>query len=237
MANNESVQDLILANLLFEFCDTYCIGWDKDFSKLRVVFSQNYSWMTVRSKILDFVVLVQYLEKNNYIGLFSSSFTDDSFVYNKSKYEVIGEFPNILIFEKGKQAAIKFQSEDLSFSDNCTFNVKTHVPGKMVEENIKLGKILLDLINSTYHPTQTLKAFVKNGFKTKEDIRYKCAQRTSWIAIGVSLLIGIASLFQNCHSSRISESQHLEILDSLRQVSKMISYHNNANIVMPSSSR
>lgn len=231
MANNKSEQDLFLASLLFEFCDSYCIGWDKEFSKLRVAFSPNNSWMTVRSKILDFIVLVQYLEKNNYIGLFSSNFTNDCLLYDKSKYKVIGDFPNISIFRIGEQAKIKFKSDHISFNqENALFNVKTHVPGKMVEENIKLGKILLQLINSTYHPTQTLKEFVKNGFKTKDDIRFKRQHRVSWIAIGVSLFIGIASLLQNCHNTKVIASQQRDEVICSKNDSTLLQSQNRDEI-------
>lgn len=232
MVNHESDQDCIIARLLFEFCDVYCIGWDKKTNSLRIACHPDRDWASVRKDLLDFIVLVQYLEANSYIGLFSSDFTEENLVYNKSKYEIIGEFPNLTIFEKAKRINVHFNTNQIHFDGkDMLFEAKTHIPGIMYEGNIKLGEILKSLFNSIYHPTQTLKEFVKNGFKTKEDIRYKWTQIAAWTAIGVSLFVGMVSLFQNCHSSKVIESQQVEILDSLRQ-SSVIKANQNNSIMM-----
>lgn len=45
--------------------------------------------------------------------------------------------------------------------------------------------------------TDELVEFVKNKFKTIEDIRFKKSMRNSWIAIGVAIVIGILSFIIN----------------------------------------
>lgn len=232
MVNHESDQDCIIARLLFDFCDTYCIGWDETSYSLRVACSPDRDWPSVRNEILDFIVLLDYLEKNFFIGLFSSQFTDDNLVYDKSRYEVKGEFPKISIFEKGQTVEVNVNHQQILFNgESVKFNSKIHKPGVMYQGNIKLGDTLKRLFNSTYHPTQALKDFVNRGFQTKEDIRYKWTQIAAWTAIGISLFVGMVSLFHNCQSSKVIESQQVEILDSLRQSSVIKANQNNSNMM------
>lgn len=205
MAHRESIQDLLVVSLLFEFCNVYIIGWDKEYRNLKVAFPKHLEWETVRSQIFDFIVLMKHLEQSNYIGLFSANFTQKNLLYNEDKYQVNGEFPNITIFEKGT-TNLTFKTGNINI-DNQQYSCFTNRPSKMVVENSKVGYLLFELVNSTYHPTQSLIDFVDKGFKTKEDKRFNYTQWTAWIAIGVSLFIGIASLLQNCHNTKVIASQ------------------------------
>ena len=232
MVNHVLDQDSIIARLMFEFCNVYCIGWDKETNSLRVACHPDRDWASVRNDILDFIVLVQYLEANSYIGLFSSDFTEENLVYNKGKYEIDGEFPNLTIFEKAKRINVHFNTNQILFDGkDMLFEAKTHIPGIMFEGNIKLGEILKRLFNSTYHPTQTLKEFVKNGFQTKEDIRFKKQQRASWAAIIVALLVGIGGIVQNCQNTS-GMMRHQENIDNMHKDTAVVVSQNVSDSLM-----
>lgn len=212
MAHRNNIQDVLVVSLLFEFCNVYVIGWDKEYKNLKVAFPKYLEWEIVRNQIFDFIVLLKHLEQSNYIGIFSANFTQKNLLYNEDKYQVNGEFPNITIFEKGT-ANLTFKTGDINI-DNQQYSCLTNRPSKMVVENSKVGHLLFELVNSTYHPTQSLIDFVDRGFKTKEDKRYDYTLWTSWVAIGISLFIGIASLLQNCHNANvISSQQESEVAD------------------------
>ena len=168
----------------------------------------------------------------SYIGLFSSDFTEENLVYNKGKYEIDGEFPNLTIFEKAKRINVHFNTNQILFDGkDMLFEAKTHIPGIMFEGNIKLGEILKRLFNSTYHPTQTLKEFVKNGFQTKEDIRFKKQQRASWAAIIVALLVGIGGIVQNCQNTS-GMMRHQENIDNMHKDTAVVVSQNVSDSLM-----
>ena len=38
MAHRDNIQDVLVVSLLFEFCNVYVIGWDKEYKNLKVAF-------------------------------------------------------------------------------------------------------------------------------------------------------------------------------------------------------
>lgn len=44
--------------------------------------------------------------------------------------------------------------------------------------------------------SQELRDYVKNGFKTIEDIRFRKQQIATWVSIGVAVLLGLAGIFR-----------------------------------------
>ncbi len=215
MAHNEHLQDRCLIELLFEFCDVYAIGWDKDFTKLQVAFNKQLEWGTVRNQIFDFIVLIQYLEHNHYIGVFSANLTNENFLYNKEKYKIEGDFPNIKFLEKQGEIKIEHGSGSLQINtpDGKPFNVYAVHRPTLVEEVSNVGKILYRLINSTYHPTQILVDFVDTGFKTKEDKRFRKTYQQTWWAIAVTAIIGILGILApkcSCSHDKVSHASKIE---------------------------
>lgn len=77
------------------------------------------------------------------------------------------------------------------------FNEKGHkiVNWAFTDQYIK--QLILDNIDLNIFPSEELRAFVNNNFKTKHDIRHTQTIKVAWTAIFISILIGLSGFFLN----------------------------------------
>lgn len=190
MAYPPEPQDTCCISLFEKFSNCYLIRWSKERSQLELVFDHNKEWIEVRNTIFDIVVLLEYLESNRYIGVFSMDLLKDNQIFNSNKYE-LQEQENGLILIWAKD---KVQLDIKSTSLNGTYERKILLATQMLKENTSIGEHIMKYANSSYHTTQNLRDFVDNGFKTREDLRYEKTHKQTWIAIGVSILVGLFSI-------------------------------------------
>lgn len=76
---------------------------------------------------------------------------------------------------------------------------KIYVEDKIAYQAIELSQEVYDILIANFfgvlYVSEELREFVKNGFQTKDDLRFKKQQIIAWTGIGISLLLGILSLF------------------------------------------
>ncbi len=109
MAYPPMPQDICIISLFENFSDCYLIGWPEDCSSLELVHSQDKDWKDVRAKIFDIIVLLQYLESNQYIGVFQLNLLKDNQIYNRKMFDVERDGKgNLLMWAK----------------DTCKLNIK-----------------------------------------------------------------------------------------------------------------
>lgn len=189
-------QDVCTITLFTEFTDTYAIRWDC--SHLEVVYEKNKNWFSdIRQKIFDLITLLDYLETHKYIFIIPAEFLKENLIYDKSKYIIKGEFPSFSIMEKCGNISLDF---DYRAIDGTTKKINGEYrqfavkPFSVQQELTGMGEYIKKYANSTYHVTQSLKNFVIDGFKTKEQIRFEKTFKQSKFSIIIALIIGLGSL-------------------------------------------
>lgn len=188
----EEPTDRCVVTLIDKFCQTYFIEWDEEFSSLTVAHSSSEDWLRVRNRIFDLLVLLDYLEINKYIGIFPAKIYESNQIFDRNKYSVKGRGHEISIYKKGIKLDIKTSNQQLNniLSKDWKRVIK---PGVYIERT-GIGEILQRYANSTFHPTQALKDYVSNGFKTCEQLNFEKTYRLNWISISVAIVIGFVSL-------------------------------------------
>ncbi len=190
MVNHPAPQDVCTITLFTKFCGCYLIQWSDDYTTIDFAYNINENWIDVRNKIFDVIVLLQYLEANYYIGVFSANFLDENRIYDHDKYEISGvEWPNIDILEKTGKTKIRFNTRNTREYDVYSLKSK-----KVNHELTGAGGQIQKYANSTYHVTQSLKKFVDNDFHSQDDIKYFETKRISLIGIWVAIGIGVAPI-------------------------------------------
>lgn len=87
----------------------------------------------------------------------------------------------------------------------------------------RIQKYIKYFLYSDILPTTTLIEIYDNKFETEDRRRYKEQICISWIAIAVSIIIGIASIFISiCKDTEIDEEQHNEVVDKMECINKNI---------------
>lgn len=193
MAYPPTPQDVCIISLFENFSDCYLIEWPEDYSHLELVHAQDKDWKVIRNKVFDTIILLQFLESNQYIGVFPLNILNGNQIYNRKKFEV----------EKDDKGNIRIWAKD-----TCKLNVKIPngkrikgdyickmlVATSVLKENTTAAEQIKRYANSSFHVTQNLRDFVDNDFQTKEDLRYNETKRQTWIAIWISFSVGIGSI-------------------------------------------
>lgn len=190
MINQHEPQDVFTITLFDKFCETYLIEWSEDYSQFHFMASQTSDLQVVKKKIFDLVVLLQFLKENRYIGVFGAELVKDNKIYNRNKYQLDGSsWANYVLSELSET---KIESTVKGLSGN--FSRKILLNNIQVHLISSIGKEIEEFANSSYHVTQTLVDIVNNDFQTEEDKRYIQSNRQAWIAIWVSVIVGLLSI-------------------------------------------
>lgn len=188
MVKDKPEQELFIYNLLYRFCGAYYIEWNVEMTEIIVMYSVEEDWQQVRQKLFDFIVLIQYLDEEKYIGIFSSSIGQyERKIYDHSKFTIKGKsFIEYRIFEKREEGVISF------------------VPTQTTQLYSGIGKDVNKYASSSYHVTQALIDFADHNFKTKSEIQFKKTMWATWISIILSFLLGLAGIILNLTNSNES---------------------------------
>lgn len=199
MVYHHEPQDVCAISLFEKFCDCYLIKWSEDYHKIELVYDSNKDFKEIRQKIIDIVVLLTYLEKNDYIGLFALNLLKDKQIFNNKKYEIedLGNGAYRIWYKEPGTIKINHPLLKDFGPSNKLFLIST----KSLIENTSIGKQIELYANASYHITQTLKDFVDNDFKTTDDLKFQKTYRQAWIGIVVAILIGIASIIITIYCS------------------------------------
>lgn len=177
MVKDKPEQELFIYNLLYRFCGAYYIEWNEEMTEIIVMYSKEQNWKQVRQRLFDFMVLIQYLDEEKYIGIFSSNIgQDERKIYDHSKYVLEGDnFNEYIIYRK-------------------LDGVSSLIPRKGTLLYSGIGKDINKYASSSYHVTQALIDFADHNFKTKSEIQFKKTMSATWTSIIISIVVGIISL-------------------------------------------
>lgn len=216
MVTRHSLQDVCTINLFDKFCDATLIEWSEDFSKLHIYAKEDNCDKNIREKIFNLVILLQYLETEKYIGIFGANLLNDNRIYNHDKYEISNLFSNDYhdIWEKDNHVNLSIKLKDSTITKG-NYSCKYLIRHKIIVEKSDIGKTIQYYANSTFYPTQTLIDFVNNNFQTEEDKRYNKSNKQAWIAIFVSIVIGLLSIDERLIPHDCSIKQIIQCVGSL----------------------
>ena len=89
MVYHPEPQDMCAIALFEKFCNCYLIKWTEDFSKLILVYDKGENFADIRRKVFDIVVLLNYLEKNYYIGIFPLNLLKSKQIFNNKNQTIL----------------------------------------------------------------------------------------------------------------------------------------------------
>lgn len=162
---------------------------------------------------IEVLSLMGYLKQNRLVDLFHVS-EDPSTTLNVW----YSEFGNTRQSEPNSDLILNENGAHLKFPDvSKIYNANNEV----VFEAVRLEKHTYQMINDNFlgllFVSEELKEYVNNGFKSKEDLRYRRAQITTWIGLGLALIFGLFGIYnpfekKDIHEYEFNEKQFKEII-------------------------
>jgi hypothetical protein len=160
-------------------------------------------------EFLELISLIKYLKENRYITIFDIDKKNDIYVLkqdflpipNPDKIQFLNN-QNILTIDPGAPVNITNENNDIIY---CA-----HTLDKSIND------FILENFTGLAYVSEDLKYFVKNNFKTKEDIRFINTQSATWISIFLATIIGLYSIFRvpDKQSVQIAKNQVDSIINS-----------------------
>lgn len=201
-------EDMAISNIITEFC--HCsFQWQGD--AVTVFYNKNmYSEEDILNSILTILCLFEYLESESLIYVFErTNITDREGVLNKKENHT-KEGDNV--YEKcgistGKGHKIVIDGTTYIIGDKAVgFSSplsKLYIPWDVVKLTDRYAKSVLFC-------TETIRNIKKQDYKDDATIQYENSRKQTWWAIGISLIIGIASIIGTFMTYSQNERFHEE---------------------------
>ena len=141
------------------------------------------------AEFLELLSLIDYLRTERYIHSLIFSASAPFFVMCKDFDSVSQDENNNIILNKDgyyidpKNPSWIFSADGSKEFEGLLFT----------KEQSSIYQILENIISSPLAPTQELKGFVSNNFKTKEELKHSQAMLYTRIALGVAIFFGVIS--------------------------------------------
>lgn len=187
--HSNDIVNLCAANYIMDATGCYAIEWNTKVSYEKAVFfcKDTDAPISVIFGGLDVLSLFKYLEDNGYLLVMQqSNISSDPYrLYSKKKYT----YENGVYWHKmeGNSKAVILGSEQILNTDVA---------------------LLLDkYAHSIVYPTTELELYVKRGFKTQEDVKFRKEQIISWIGIIIALVSSIYAVCQSTQPIKIADNQ------------------------------
>ncbi|MFG5858025.1 hypothetical protein LDB17_07490 [Dysgonomonas sp. Shenzhen-Wh21] len=175
------IKDRALVNYIYDDSEYMAIEWDSNFSQVTIHFKKHKA-DTIKSwdSLCEIIFLFKKLEYNNLIGIYNNTKGEqDTAIYDRTKYEKS---------ESGYYGTIE---AELFGKVGRGYNF-----GTIAEFYSDISKDLARYSSSFVYVSQTLKELVKDNFKSKEQKRHRNTMIAAWVAIALSILMGLVGLFQ-----------------------------------------
>ena len=187
--HSNDIVNLCAANYIMDATGCYAIEWNTKVSYEKAIFfcKDTDAPISVIFGGLDVLSLFKYLEDNGYLLVMQqSNISSDPYrLYSKKKYT----YENGVYWHKmeGNSKAVILGSEQILNTDVA---------------------LLLDkYAHSIVYPTTELELYVKRGFKTQEDVKFRKEQIISWIGIIIALVSSIYAVCQSTQPIKIADNQ------------------------------
>lgn len=205
-------EDIAISNIITKFCPC-SFQWEDD--ALTVSYNENkFSKEDILNSILTVICLFEYLESESLIYVFErTNIAGRKDLLNKKENhtkvgDIVNEKRDISI-EKGFKWIINdktYQVGDSAISISPLS--KLNIPWD-------LSKLVGKYAKSVLFCSETLRHITGQGYKDDATVQYEKSRKQTWWAIGISLMIGIASIigtfmtyFQN---ERFHEEEKIKV--------------------------
>jgi len=147
-----------------------------------------------RQRMVDFlevIALIEYLRSERYIHNIHFTATAQLFIMGEGFNDLSkNDQGDIVLDNQGHH----IKPDDAGWIYNS--NDGREYQGLIFKKNeSSLFDVIGSFVSSPLVPTQELRDFVDNGYKTKEDLRYVQSKRYTKWALGVAILFGVVSTF------------------------------------------
>lgn len=141
---------------------------------------------------LELLMLLNYLESKRYISFIShADFLDGELSIMGATFTKPGIVDKTQVFLNDKEY----------FNSDTPYLIYETDENRITYEGIPLSNQVYQIVTPKYFGvyliSEELREFVKNDFKTKEDLRFQKQQIVAWVGIGVALLLGIIGVFMS----------------------------------------
>jgi hypothetical protein len=164
---------------------------------------------------LEIISLCEFLKQNRYITIIPSNHVQQVLLPIMHKDFDDVKQANLTSDITLNQNGLHLKTPDL----NTIYDSQNNVVYKAVSLGKHTYKLLIDNFMGLLFVSEELKDFIKSGFKSKSDIRYKYGQFATWISILIALTFGVIGTYSGkskntVETIKIDSNQLKEILDS-----------------------
>lgn len=187
--NKEQYNGISVRKLLEEFCECSMQWNDKSFS---IYVNDPKEAGNTLQRLIDVICLVEYLRKEGLIYIFDS-FKSTSKIINRAQGHttIEEELPNDV-----------FTSDDFSVP-TIKGEYQGHIASfalQPINISINLSKFIKEYSTAIIFNTETLKTIKRNDYKDDATIHHEESTCQTWIAIIVSIAVGVASILIGLHN-------------------------------------
>ena len=196
--HSNDIVKLCAADYIMDATGCYAIEWNTNVGNEQARFfcKDIDAPLSVILGGLDVLSLFKYLEDNGYLLVMQqSNMSSDPYrLYSKKKYT----YENGLYWHKMEG------------------NSKAVILGSKQILNTDVALLLDKYAHSIVYPTTELELYVKRGFKTQEDVKFRKGQIASWIGIIIALVSSIYSIYQSTLPTTIDRDQFKKIETAIK---------------------
>ena len=169
---------------------------------------------------IEIVSLVENLKADRYINLIPNPEAQNSSMhimhesFNKPTQD--SESSNIILNEEGMH--LKYPDVSKIYNSNNEIEFE----GVKLEEHTH--NLIMNNLMGLLFVSQELKDFVKNGFKSKEDIRYRNSHKATWFGLILALTFGLFGIYNpfDKDQSTVSNEKVYNDIDEIKKSIKTL---------------
>lgn len=195
----KDIANLFVANYIMKATGCYAIEWiiDAGFEKVDFYCKDKDTQISVIFGGLDILSLLKYLEDNGCILVMQKANATQlpKQIYSRKEY----------IYEDGIYW--------INMGNDC----KGAVLGNKQTLYTNVALLFDRYAHAIIYPTTELEQYVKRGFETEDDIKFKKQKHISWISIFIALFSSIYAIYQSTLPIKIDDIQLNQIVEDIKE--------------------
>lgn len=157
LVNAANLRDHAIIKLIDEYVNVCAIVWDSQYKYISIYSRGDlHTIENSYNELLELIFLLDYLRSNMYISIYSLTGERTNAIYNREKYK----------FDESEELVTEIEE---SLSDDKT--------GIIFPSTLKIytdiGKSISLYAQSAFYVSENLREFVKNDFKTDEQLKFE----------------------------------------------------------------
>jgi len=168
---------------------------------------------------IEILSLMGYLKQNRLVDIFPVADNPST-----TMGVMYSGFDNIQSTGQNSDITLNSAGTHIKFPDMAKiYNLANEIEFEAIKLENHTYNMIKDNFSGLLFVSEDLKEFVRNGFKSTEDVRYKRAQLTTWIGLLMALIFGIIGIYNPFEKKEIqthefNEKQFNEIMRNNNQI-------------------